>query len=279
MEHTPFVFIESVIALFANLNACRKLSGYWGEAVLPERKTFKAVLDVYDGKILLKNTDRREMDCKEIRITARSYVMSSLEPPNKDDLIWALCNPVTTRLRQNLQLDNLWRTVGIYDGNDWRREDLLYPDEILDSISGNFKQIKIHIVRGYSTQIENLFVRILEHQLPNRIDICNADITSRTMSLILDHCFESKCSHVSITNVDNEVSQDQLTTFVEKWNSNPYTPIYLYAPYAGDGAIINTKLAELCGPEYQETSHGFEHESKRRSVNLYSKNFFFMAKE
>ncbi|KAK0415734.1 hypothetical protein QR680_012092 [Steinernema hermaphroditum] len=147
MEHTPFVFIESVIALFANLNACRKLSGYWGEAVLPERKTFKAVLDVYDGKILLKNTDRREMDCKEIRITARSYVMSSLEPPNKDDLIWALCNPVTTRLRQNLQLDNLWRTVGIYDGNDWRREDLLYPDEILDSIKvGGYDRRMISMV-------------------------------------------------------------------------------------------------------------------------------------
>ncbi|KAK0415630.1 hypothetical protein QR680_012035 [Steinernema hermaphroditum] len=218
MEFTPFAFINSVISLLSNSKDCQKLSSYWGRAEVAEGTTLEAT--IHDWEMSLKNTNPETMTAKVIRISTRAFgsanhstnivqvspqnlansvffqrFQNRLRPDGRNRFISAISTPVITRLGQELVLENFTN-----------RKDCV---DIINAIDGNFKKIRIAGVHGFSVEIENLFLRILPHQLPADISMTDSDITSRTLSLIMNQTSKYGPSRFRFDGVN--ISDRQLT--------------------------------------------------------------------
>ncbi|KAK0415291.1 hypothetical protein QR680_011872 [Steinernema hermaphroditum] len=156
MEFTPYAFIDAVISFLPFYNACEKLSSYWGKARYIERTSLQAYADVRNHEMSLINANLPTTDFRQIFISSLPFGDDAHSEFNRDEFIDAITNPPSTRRRQVLQLNWL-------DKNELDAVGRFPCGLLIDAVNGNFGIIRIDQVVNYAKELENLFLRIVDH--------------------------------------------------------------------------------------------------------------------
>ncbi|KAK0415290.1 hypothetical protein QR680_011872 [Steinernema hermaphroditum] len=239
MEFTPYAFIDAVISFLPFYNACEKLSSYWGKARYIERTSLQAYADVRNHEMSLINANLPTTDFRQIFISSLPFGDDAHSEFNRDEFIDAITNPPSTRRRQVLQLNWL-------DKNELDAVGRFPCGLLIDAVNGNFGIIRIDQVVNYAKELENLFLRIVDHGLPGHIHISESDITSTTIAIIMENIVASKCSEIYLHPRELTVTMESLRKFLKKWNESPCT------------VKLDVRVSRTIGKEELENACGFQ---------------------
>ncbi|KAK0415214.1 hypothetical protein QR680_011833 [Steinernema hermaphroditum] len=271
MQFIPFAAIDEIIALLTECHETRELAGYWSMAPIPTRTDAHVLIDVFSREMTLENSDPSTTDYKEIRMSNWGAFMPHERKHtfNLEECLSAINEPLITRRRQLLEINYLVKA-----------ENPLYCSSIINAIAGNFSHIEIRSVRGYATEIEQLFSRIASHRLPSSLFVVFSDITKETVSLIMKNIAQSQSSRVTLSRNSTGASKTQLKDFFVQWNQSP-CEIELLVCMAEQIETLEELRNIVGSEEYYATreSSAFGHKFKKRVIRILKPFFEFCARE